>query len=121
LTQIREQIEVTKGQIKYYEESAAMSAVEITIQSKAAVAPLTIGSWQPAGVARDAIQALINAVKFFANAGIWIVLFFVPVIIILLIPIVILYLIIRAITRRNKAKKLAESQVSPAMEEKKKE
>jgi TolA-binding protein len=119
LTQIREQIEVTKGQIKYYEESAAMSAVDITIQSKAAVAPLTIGSWQPAGIAKEAIQALINALKFFANAGIWIVLFFIPVIIILLIPIVILYLIIRAITRRNKAKKLAESQTPTETIEKK--
>ncbi len=112
LTQIREQIEITKGQIKYYEESAAMSAVDITIQSKAAVAPLTIGSWQPAGVAKEAIQALINALKFFANAGIWMVLFFLPVIIILLIPVFIIIWIIRMISRRNKAKKLAAAQAS---------
>lgn len=122
LTQIREQIEITKGQIKYYEESAAMSAVDITIQSKAAVAPLTIGSWQPAGVAKEAIQSLINALKFFANAGIWIVLFFLPVIIILLIPIFLIIWVIRVINRRNKAKKLAaEQSAAPALEEKKKE
>lgn len=119
LTQIREQIEITKGQIKYYEESAAMSAVDITIQSKAAVAPLTIGSWQPAGVAKEAIQALINALKFFANAGIWIVLFFLPVIIILLIPVFLVLWGIRALNRRSKAKKLAEAQAAADMEQKK--
>jgi TolA-binding protein len=121
LTQIREQIEITKGQIKYYEESAAMSSVDITIQSKAAVAPLTIGSWQPAGVAKEAIQALINALKFFANAGIWIVLFFLPVIIILLIPVFLIIWAIRALSRHSKAKKLADAQAVVEVEEKKKE
>ena len=120
LTQIREQIEVTKGQIKYYEESAAMSSVDITIQSKAAVAPLTIGSWQPAGVAKEAVQALINALKFFANAGIWIVLFFLPVIIILLIPVFVIIWIIRVLNRRSKAKKMAAAQVPESMDDKKK-
>ncbi len=111
LTQVREQIEVTKGQIKYYEESAAKSAVDITIRSKSAIAPLSIGGWQPAGVARDAIQSLINAFKFFANASIWIILFFLPVLIILFIPVWIVFLIIRAINRKNKAKKLAAQAV----------
>ncbi|NLF49516.1 MAG: DUF4349 domain-containing protein [Leptolinea sp.] len=107
LTQVREQIEVIKGQMKYYEESAAMSAIQIYIRSKASIAPLSIGGWQPAGVARNAIQSLINALKFFANAGIWIVLFFVPVLIILLIPVWLVFLVIRSIVRRNKAKKAA--------------
>jgi hypothetical protein len=116
LTQVREQIEVIKGQMKYYEESAAMSAIEITVRSKSAIAPLSIGGWQPAGVARDAIQSLINALKFFANAGIWIILFLVPVLIILLLPVWLVFLVIRAIVRRNKAKKLA----APPAEETKK-
>jgi hypothetical protein len=114
LTQVREQIEVTKGQMKYYEESAAMSAIDITVRSKASVAPLTIGGWQPGGVARDAIQSLINALKFFANAAIWVVLFLLPVLIILLIPVWIAFVVIRAIVRRNKKAKnakLSESEV----------
>jgi hypothetical protein len=112
LTQVREQIEITKGQIKYYEESAAMSAIDITVRSKASVAPLTIGGWQPGGVARDAIQSLINALKFFANAAIWVVLFLLPVLIILMIPVWIVFVVIRAIVRRNKAAKLSKLPVS---------
>ena len=111
LTATREQIEVLKGQIKYYEESAAMSAVEINIVSKAGLAPISIGGWQPAGVARDAVQALLNTLKFFAYAGIWIICYIVPVLIALALPVVAVILIIRAISRRNKARKLAAAAV----------
>ena len=34
LTQVREQIEVIKGQIKYYEESAALSAINVQIMAQ---------------------------------------------------------------------------------------
>ncbi|HEX7974038.1 MAG TPA: DUF4349 domain-containing protein, partial [Anaerolineales bacterium] len=63
LTQVREQIEVIQGKIKYYDQSAALSAINVDLQANAAVQPLTIGTWQPVGVAKDAPQALINSLK----------------------------------------------------------
>jgi hypothetical protein len=69
LNRVREQIEVLKGQIQYYEQSAALSAISVDIIADAAVQPLTIGGWQPVGVAKDAIQALINTLKFLANVA----------------------------------------------------
>jgi PBP1b-binding outer membrane lipoprotein LpoB len=107
LTQVREQIEVIQGQIKYYDDSARLSAIAINLIAQASVSPLTIGGWQPAGVARDALQALVNALKFFANAGIWIVIFVLPVLVVIAIPIYVLILIIRALVRRSKAAKAA--------------
>jgi hypothetical protein len=50
LVQTREQIEVIKGQMKYYEQSAAMSAVSVELIPNEAVQPLSIGGWQPVGV-----------------------------------------------------------------------
>jgi hypothetical protein len=79
LTSVREQIEVLKGQIQYYQESAAMSAISVTIRATETVKPLTIGSWQPAGVARDALQATVSAAKTLANVAIWLVLFALPI------------------------------------------
>jgi hypothetical protein len=79
LTQVREQIEVTQGQINYYKEASNLSAIEVTIKSAETVRPLTIGKWQPVGVARDAIQATLNTAKFLANAAIWLVLFALPI------------------------------------------
>ncbi len=98
ITYIREQIEVLKGQIKYYEESAALSAITVQILAQEAVAPLSIGGWKPVGVARDALQALINALKFLANLLIWVVIFLLPIALLVGLPI---YLIVRGVRRRK--------------------
>lgn len=114
LTRVQEQIEITKGQIQYYEQSAAMSLIDVEILADEAVQPLTIGGWQPAGVAKSAIQALINALKFIVDSLIWILIFILPVIFILLLVFVIpLYLILRAVRRRRKEKKIMEKNNLP--------
>ena len=102
LTSIREQIEVIKGQIQYYEESAAMSAISILIQAKSSAQPLEIGGWQPAGVAREAIQALVKALQVLANIAITFVLFILPLGLLILAPFLILFLIIRGIRKGRK-------------------
>ncbi|RPJ40416.1 MAG: DUF4349 domain-containing protein, partial [Chloroflexi bacterium] len=96
-----EQIEVLKGQIQYYEESAAMSAIAVQIKSQASVQPLEIGGWQPVGVARNAVQSLIDTLQFLGSALIWIILFFLPVALVIFLP---LYLIARFFRRNRKAK-----------------
>jgi hypothetical protein len=104
LTQVREQIEVLKGQIQYYKESAALSAIAVQIKAQASVQPLEIGGWQPVGVARNALQALIDTLKFLASAAIWIILFLLPVALVIFLP---LYLVWRLIRRNRKGKKQA--------------
>src|SRR3972149_5180072 len=59
LNSITEQIEVLKGQIKYYEESAAMSAISVTPVPNESVQPIQVGPWNVGGVAKEAIQALV--------------------------------------------------------------
>lgn len=103
LVSVREQIEVIKGQIKYYEESAALSAITVNLIANEAVKPLTIGGWQPGGVAKGAIQALINAVKYIVNAAIWVILFVLPVLLLIFaIFILPIWLLIRFLRRRRK-------------------
>ena len=102
LTQVRGQIEVIKGQMKYYAQSAALSAISVELLPNEAVEPLTIGGWQPGGVAKDAIQALIDALKIIMTMGMWIILFIVPVLaIVLLPPILIIWALLRWRARRK--------------------
>ena len=116
LVRVQEQIEVIKGQIQYYEQSAAMSAISVEILADEAVQPLTIGSWQPVGVAKSAIQALINSTKFIANALIWITIFVVPALLLLTIVFGLpLYLIVRAFRRSQQRK--VEKKASNTKEE----
>ncbi len=110
LTSVREQIEVIRGQMKYYEESAALSMVSVELVANEAVQPLTIGGWQPVGVAKSAVQALINTVKWLANAGIWIAIFVLPVALLVFGPPA---LIVWAILRRR-AKRRKAAQTPPA-------
>ncbi len=95
LTQIQSQIEVLQGQINYYQQSAALSAITVDIVAEASIKQLTIGGWQPVGVARNAVQALINGLQLLANAGIWGVLFCLPIFIVIGVPLYIIWWVIR--------------------------
>lgn len=74
----REQIELLKGQINYYEEAAALSAISVHVSAEETLQPLEIAGWRPAGVARDALQALINFAEGFVNFLIWLVILILP-------------------------------------------
>jgi hypothetical protein len=94
----QEQIEILKGQIKYYRETAAMSAIALTLTERPAVVPVTIAGWQPGGVALDAIRALVTFLKGLANVLIWVGLCILPVLFLIWLP---LFLIWRSMKHRG--------------------
>lgn len=110
LTSVREQIEVIKGQIKFYEESAALSAIKVQIEPLEGFAPLTIGGWKPAGVAADAFRALQKTMRFLGNALIWIIVYMLPVVLVIGLPI----LLVIYLVRRGRRKKSAAAPPPPA-------
>jgi hypothetical protein len=105
LRQVRQEIEVTKGRIQYFEQSARLSAVSVDLLPDVVSQPLKIGRWQPEGTAKDAVQALINVLRFLADALIVIVILVVPVVFLLLIPVWIL----RRLILRRRARRAASS------------
>lgn len=98
LTTVREEIEVIEGQIKYYRESAALSAVSVYLQAKAALEPISIGGWQPGIEIQKALQALVNGGQFIVDALIWLVIFALPMLAAIFLPI---FFVIRAIRKRR--------------------
>ncbi|MCX6072325.1 MAG: DUF4349 domain-containing protein [Chloroflexi bacterium] len=102
LVQVRGEIESVKGQMQYFEQSARLSAITIELIPDAAAQPLQIAGWRPEGTAKAAVEALIQALQFIAEAGIWAVICVLPIGLILGVP---AYFIIRAIRRRRKAAK----------------
>jgi len=97
LVRVREEIEIIKGRMKYLEQSSALSSIHTELVADEAVQPLTIGGWQPAGVAKSAVQALINGLKFLGNVAIWVLIFVLPIVLILF---VLVFLPVRWIVRR---------------------
>lgn len=105
LVEVQGQIELIKGQMKYFEQSAALSAISINIQANEAVQPLKIGNWQPVGVAKRAIQALINTLQFLADLLIWVALYILPIALILFFPVRWLWRWLKKGTAKRKLRK----------------
>lgn len=115
LVYTREQIELIKGQMQYYEQAAALSSIQVQLYANEAVQPLSIGAWQPVGVAKDAIQTLINTVKGLANVAIWLVLYVLPTALLVLGPLALIVWGFMSIkNRRKKAKTAAITQDTSA-------
>jgi Flp pilus assembly protein TadB len=105
LVSIREQIEVIKGQIKYYDQASALSAISVELIADAAVQPIVIAGWQPQGVAKEAVEALLRTMQGVATAAIWVVIYLLPTLLVLFVifglPLVLLF---RFLRRRSLAR-----------------
>ena len=110
LVYYREQIELVKGQMKYYEEAAALSAISVRILAEETVKPLVIGKWEPKGVALEAVQDLINFLKGFVDFLIRFVIYILPVLIIIAIPLYLVFIGVRALFRMMRGKKTKKEQ-----------
>ena len=104
LTYYRGEIEIVKGRMRYLEESAALSAISLTIIPKESLRPIEIAGWQPVGTVKDAVETLIKAGQFLVDAGIWFGIFCLP----FLIPLGIGVYFLVKILRKRKAKKQAQ-------------
>lgn len=117
LVQIREQIEVIKGQMKYYEQSAALSAVTVELIADKAVQPIEIGGWKPSGIVKDAIEALLKTMQAFISAAIWIIIYLLPVLVVLFLVFVLPpILIFRYWKKRRTAKNASQKAMEPPSE-----
>lgn len=98
--QVQTEIEQLKGQIKYYDESVALSAISVRLIAEQSTQPIEIGPWTPTGAAKDAIQDLILFVQNFVDALIRFVLLTLPALVLIAIPLFVVYLVGRAVYRR---------------------
>jgi hypothetical protein len=101
LSRLEGEIEVIKGRMQYLSQSAAFSTITISLTPDIANQPVQVAGWQPQGVAKDAIEALVNTLQGLANIIIWLVIFFLPILLLIGIP---LWLIIRFFVRRRRAR-----------------
>jgi hypothetical protein len=113
LVQVRERIEVLQGQIKYYEESAALSSITTQLLVDEAVQPLTVGRWQLGGAAKQAAQSLLNTLEFLSRAFIWVVIYLLPVLLVIFVLFVLPIIILVRFWRRRRARNRAEAVTVP--------
>jgi major membrane immunogen (membrane-anchored lipoprotein) len=105
LVYYREQIEVVKGQIQYYEQASTLSAISVRLIAEESVKPIELPTWLPQGVANEAVRDLITFTQGFVDFLIRFVLYLLPVLILIGLPIYLIFLGIRAVVRKLRGKK----------------
>jgi hypothetical protein len=98
---VQTEIEILKGQIKYYEESAALSSISVRLIAEEGTQPIEIGPWKPEGTVKDAVEDLIYFTQNFIEGLIYFVISIIPRLILIAIPLYLLYLLGRAVYRRT--------------------
>ena len=112
LQMIQTEIESLKGQIQYYEQSAALSSISIRLIAEAGTQPIAIGPWRPEGAAKDAVEDLVFFFQNFVEFLIRFVIFVLPSLILIAIPLFLVFLGGRALFRRfRKSAPVAEEKV----------
>jgi hypothetical protein len=102
---VQAQIEQVKGRIQYLEQSAAMATVSLEIIPDELAQPIQVGGWHPEGTLRNAFESLVRVLQFLVDAAIVIVVLVVPVLAVIAVPIAGLFLLVRAIVRRRRARR----------------
>lgn len=102
LSRLEGDIEAMKGRLQYLSQSAAFSTININLTPDILNQPIEVAGWRPQGIAREAIEALIETLQVVANIGIWIVLYILPLGILIVLP---LYFIGRWFFRRRKQRR----------------
>jgi hypothetical protein len=110
LTAVTEKAEVIRGQIKFYEESAALSAISVTLtqfEGDEPIEPVTVEGWKPLVVLRNATQTLVNFFQGFVNFLIYVVVVVIPILALIAAPFLIGWWVVRKV---RKPKKIAKEQ-----------
>ncbi len=109
---VQTEIEQLKGQIKYLEESAALSAISVRLIAEEGTQPIEVGPWKPEGAAKEAIQDLIFFFQNFVNFLIRFILLTLPALILIAIPLYLIFLAGRGVYRRFRRSKVSAEAVN---------
>lgn len=74
LQRVNEEIEIVRGQINYYNEAAALSALTLSIQSNVLTRPISEPGWNPGETVQLAIRDLIRNLQSFVDLAIYTVI-----------------------------------------------
>ena len=106
LSRLEGEIEVIKGRMQYLSTSAAYSTITISVTPDLPNQPIEVAGWRPQGVAKDAIETLVETLQGLADIIIWLAIYVLPMVLIIGLPI---YFVVRLIRRwwRNRRKAAA--------------
>ncbi len=108
LVQTQGELEVLKGQIQYYEQSAAFSSISADLIPDVAAQPIETDRWSPRAVFNQAAAALVGALQTLGSAAIWLGVYALPLVLLVALPLLVLLWAVRRRGRRMTAPKAGQ-------------
>ncbi|MCP4361239.1 MAG: DUF4349 domain-containing protein [Chloroflexi bacterium] len=102
LSRLEGEIEVIKGRMQYLSQSASFSTITVFLTPDIVTLPVQVGGWRPQGVAKDALETLLETLQGLASFAIWVIIYIVPILLLIGVP---LWLVIRFVWRRWRRRK----------------
>ncbi len=102
IANVESDIEVYKGQIKYMEESVALSSIDVKITSVKPAPIQTVQKWNPGEVIKDAFEALLENGKTAVEFLIYFIIVVIPILIMIAIPIFLIVLLIKKLIKKSR-------------------
>lgn len=106
VTSIRQQIEQIRGRMQYLEDVTSLASLTVNLTPEETEEPVVEAGWEPLRSVRDALRALVNALKVLADLLIWVVIFVLPIVVLFALPFFLIWLgwfLWRRRRRRSKA------------------
>lgn len=104
LSNVRGQIEQIEGRLRYLTNLVVMSTISVELVPDVLQQPVATTGWEPQGIAKSALQALVRALQVVGTLAIWAVVFLLPLLVVVLIPAWVLVRVVRGMLRRRAAK-----------------
>ena len=105
ISSTEQEIEVLKGQIKYMEESVALSSIDVTIKSVRPEPTASVKKWQPGETVKNAFESLLETGKDVIDGLIYFFIVGIPVLIIIAIPVLVIIWLIKKLVKAIRGKK----------------
>lgn len=96
---VRGEIEQIEGRLRLYDNLTSLATVEVSLSAAEAAEPIA-ESWSAGSIFRSAVRGLVGALQRLAAAGIWIVVYVVPLVLIVGLPLLAIWAVVR---RRRRA------------------
>ena len=108
MSEIRGEVESVQGRRNLLDNLIGLATVEVSLMPDALNRPIMEAGWQPTGVARSALRGLVSALQWLGSAAIWLLIFFLPLLLIAAIPVVALIWVLRWLIRWTRQGQVAK-------------